>query len=126
LFLLLCTEHCKKPLDDYVAKHLPKVQVIHLPERSGLIRARLAGASKATAQVLIFLDSHTEANVNWLPPLIGKFTNHELFTVFGGGGVGDGEDRFTSLLFVTFIMNCLASKKVCIQQGVLDLLCTSE
>jgi len=63
-------EHCKKPLDDYVAKHLPKVQVIHLPERSGLIRARLAGATKATAQVLIFLDSHTEANVNWLPPLL--------------------------------------------------------
>ncbi|PSN53588.1 putative polypeptide N-acetylgalactosaminyltransferase 10 [Blattella germanica] len=65
-------EHCKKPLDDYVAKNLPKVSVIHLPERSGLIRARLAGAHKATAEVLIFLDSHTEANVNWLPPLLGK------------------------------------------------------
>jgi polypeptide N-acetylgalactosaminyltransferase len=63
-------EHSKKPLDDYVAKYLPKVQVIHLPERSGLIRARLAGATKATAQVLVFLDSHTEANVNWLPPLL--------------------------------------------------------
>lgn len=57
-----------------MAKHLPKVQVIHLPERSGLIRARLAGAVRATAQVLIFLDSHTEANVNWLPPLLGKVT----------------------------------------------------
>ncbi|PNF21012.1 putative polypeptide N-acetylgalactosaminyltransferase 10 [Cryptotermes secundus] len=63
-------EHCKKPLDDYVRKNLPKVQVIHLPERSGLIRARLAGATKATAEVLVFLDSHTEANVNWLPPLL--------------------------------------------------------
>nr|CAD7606450.1 unnamed protein product [Timema genevievae] len=63
-------EHCKKPLDDYVAQHLAKVKVIHLPERSGLIRARLAGARRATAQVLIFLDSHTEANVNWLPPLL--------------------------------------------------------
>nr|CAD7447824.1 unnamed protein product [Timema bartmani] len=64
-------DHCKKPLDDYVAQHLAKVKVIHLPERSGLIRARLAGARRATAQVLIFLDSHTEANVNWLPPLLG-------------------------------------------------------
>nr|CAD7574636.1 unnamed protein product [Timema californicum] len=63
-------EHCKKPLDDYVAQHLAKVKVIHLPERSGLIRARLAGARRATAQVLIFLDSHTEANINWLPPLL--------------------------------------------------------
>jgi glycosyltransferase involved in cell wall biosynthesis len=84
---LLCAEHCKKPLDDYVAKYLPKVQVIHLPERSGLIRARLAGATKATAQVLIFLDSHTEANVNWLPPLLGKLytTNNSLFydIIFG-------------------------------------------
>ncbi|XP_066999767.1 N-acetylgalactosaminyltransferase 6 isoform X2 [Anabrus simplex] len=63
-------EHCKEKLDKYVAENLPKVQVIHLPERSGLIRARLAGAKRATADVLIFLDSHTEANVNWLPPLL--------------------------------------------------------
>ncbi|XP_063232674.1 putative polypeptide N-acetylgalactosaminyltransferase 10 isoform X1 [Bacillus rossius redtenbacheri] len=63
-------EHCKKPLDEYVSKNLPKVKVIHLPERSGLIRARLAGAKQAVGEVLIFLDSHTEANVNWLPPLL--------------------------------------------------------
>ncbi|XP_075234604.1 N-acetylgalactosaminyltransferase 6-like isoform X2 [Lycorma delicatula] len=61
---------CKKPLDDYVAKHLPKVRVIRLPKRVGLIRARLAGAKAATGDVLIFLDSHTEANINWLPPLL--------------------------------------------------------
>jgi glycosyltransferase involved in cell wall biosynthesis len=64
-------DHCKKPLDEYVAKHLPKVKVIHLSQRDGLIRARLAGAKVASGQVLIFLDSHTEANVNWLPPLLG-------------------------------------------------------
>nr|CAI5852419.1 unnamed protein product [Callosobruchus analis] len=60
----------KKPLDDYLARNLTKARVIHLPERSGLIRARLAGARQATSDVLIFLDSHTEANVNWLPPLL--------------------------------------------------------
>ncbi|KAJ8951726.1 hypothetical protein NQ318_012577 [Aromia moschata] len=63
-------EFSKKPLDDYLAANLSKVRAIHLPERSGLIRARLAGAREATADVLIFLDSHTEANINWLPPLL--------------------------------------------------------
>lgn len=64
----------KERLDHYVAEHLPKVKIVRLKERSGLILARLAGAKIATGQVLIFLDSHTEANTNWLPPLLGKFS----------------------------------------------------
>lgn len=64
-------EFLKEKLDNYVAQYLPKVKIIRLPERSGLILARIAGAKKATGDVLIFLDSHTEANTNWLPPLLG-------------------------------------------------------
>lgn len=77
-------EFSKKPLDDYLAANLTKVRAIHLPERSGLIRARMAGAREATADVLIFLDSHTEANVNWLPPLLGEmilFPSSNLFII---------------------------------------------
>lgn len=65
----------KDKLDHYVAKHLPKVKIVRLAQRSGLILARLAGAKIATADVLIFLDSHTEANTNWLPPLLGMCNN---------------------------------------------------
>jgi len=71
ILISLFLEHSKKPLDDYVTRHMPRVRVIHLSERSGLIRARMAGARRAKGDVIIFLDSHSEANVNWLPPLLG-------------------------------------------------------
>ncbi|XP_049297213.1 N-acetylgalactosaminyltransferase 6-like isoform X1 [Anopheles funestus] len=61
----------KQPLDDYIARNLKHlVRVIHLPERNGLITARLSGANVATGEVLLFLDSHVEVGINWLPPLL--------------------------------------------------------
>lgn len=57
-------------LDNWLSENLPIARVVRLPERWGLIRARLEGAKHTTADVIIFLDAHTEAATNWLPPLL--------------------------------------------------------
>ncbi|KAE9553428.1 hypothetical protein FO519_003387 [Halicephalobus sp. NKZ332] len=63
-------DYLKKPLDLYL-KRLPiSAYIIHLTERSGLIRARLAGSDMAKGKVLLFLDAHVEVTEGWLEPLL--------------------------------------------------------
>jgi len=57
------TEYCK---------HLPKVLLVRLAERRGLMVARMEGAWRATGDVLIFLDSHVEATPGWIEPLLAR------------------------------------------------------
>ncbi|XP_071546365.1 polypeptide N-acetylgalactosaminyltransferase 1 isoform X3 [Panulirus ornatus] len=60
-------------LDLYLKYRLPPlVKLVRLKERHGLIRARLAGARAAKGDVLIFLDSHCEANERWMEPLLQR------------------------------------------------------
>ncbi|XP_059208265.1 polypeptide N-acetylgalactosaminyltransferase 10-like [Centropristis striata] len=68
-------EHLKMALEEYMMR-LPKVRILRTKKREGLIRTRLLGAGAAKGEVITFLDSHCEANVNWLPPLLDRIAQN--------------------------------------------------
>lgn len=59
------SEELKGKLDSYIERFGGIVHLLRLKERQGLIRAKLEGAKAATGEVIIFLDSHCEANQGW-------------------------------------------------------------
>ncbi|XP_061381314.1 polypeptide N-acetylgalactosaminyltransferase 1-like isoform X3 [Danaus plexippus] len=67
----------KGKLSHYVRTRLPPdlIRILRLPQRQGLILARISGARIARGDVLIFLDSHCEVNVDWLRPLLQRISH---------------------------------------------------
>lgn len=48
------------------------IHLVHLENRSGLIRARLTGSEMAKGKILLFLDAHVEVTDGWLEPLVSR------------------------------------------------------
>ncbi|XP_013176979.1 PREDICTED: uncharacterized protein LOC106124647 isoform X3 [Papilio xuthus] len=64
----------KGKLSHYIRTRLPPdlIRILRLPDRQGLMRARMTGARSARGDVLVFLDAHCEAGSDWLRPLLQR------------------------------------------------------
>lgn len=69
-----------RSLEKYISK-FPKVRLIRLSSRHGLVKARLAGIKNTTGEVITFLDSHIECNKGWLEPLLDTIRSNRKVVV---------------------------------------------
>ncbi|KAM5279577.1 polypeptide N-acetylgalactosaminyltransferase 15 [Ctenodactylus gundi] len=64
----------KSALREYVAQ-VEGVKLLRSTKRLGAIGARMLGATRATADVLVFMDAHCECQPGWLEPLLSRIAD---------------------------------------------------
>ncbi|CEF65829.1 Polypeptide N-acetylgalactosaminyltransferase 1 [Strongyloides ratti] len=69
-------DELKEKLEKYIRRFNGIVKLFRATERMGLIRAKIAGAKHATGEVVVFLDSHCEANTGWLEPIVERISQN--------------------------------------------------
>lgn len=67
-------EPLKSALSEYVAR-LEAVKLLRSNKRLGTIGARMLGATRATGDVLVFMDAHCECHPGWLEPLLSRIAD---------------------------------------------------
>lgn len=86
--------HLAAPLEEYIKRWNGVVKLYRNARREGLIRARSIGAEHAIYEVLVFLDAHCEAGINWLPPLLAPIARNDRVSTVPLIDVVDGQ-RYT-------------------------------
>ncbi|XP_014672993.1 PREDICTED: polypeptide N-acetylgalactosaminyltransferase 16-like isoform X2 [Priapulus caudatus] len=70
--VILVDDYSNDPADGQLLTSIPKVKLLRNQRREGLVRSRVRGADLAKGEILTFLDSHCEANIDWLQPLLQR------------------------------------------------------
>ncbi|EDL88935.1 UDP-N-acetyl-alpha-D-galactosamine:polypeptide N-acetylgalactosaminyltransferase-like 2 (predicted), isoform CRA_b, partial [Rattus norvegicus] len=98
-------EPLKSALSEYVAK-LEAVKLLRSNKRLGTIGARMLGATRATGDVLVFMDAHCECHPGWLEPLLSR--------------IADDRSRVVSPVIDVIDWKTLQYSASKLQRGVLD------
>ena len=72
-------------MDGHLLTAIPKVRLLRMDTRQGLIRCRIRGSEAATGPVLLFLDSHCEVTQGWLEPLLSRIKKVTIVFAMGMG-----------------------------------------